>query len=761
MKTSFTKSIKLSWLAFLVLVIGDLSAQWSEIGGAGFSPSFSQRNATAVSGSTLYMAYMDGSGNATVMKSTGSTWSVVGTGSFSPSGSGAIDIAVNVAGVPYVAFVDNLGKVRVMSFNGTIWASVGSATIASSASSQDIDLDFDNTNSPCVLFADASQASKSSVYKFNGSSWAPLGTAGFSAGQALIMSMAKSPGTGALYVAYQDNANLNYATVMMYNGTSWVLVGTAGGASPGSQITDINIALNNSGTPHIVYPDFANGNRATVRAFNGTAWAVVGAAGFSAGASSYNDITFNSTGTAYVAYRDGGNSARATAMMYNGTAWTTIGTAGFSGSTVTAVSILINSAGQPCVGYSDASVSSRATMMKYCTAATASILSVNGGTTCGTGSVVVSGTVSSGNIYWYNSPGNGSFVSGSNSFTPTISSNTTYYAAAVDINGCVSPTRTAVTASVISIPTVTAAISSSVCTGNTAVISATPSAGTINWYTSSVGGTFLGAGSSFTTPVQNTAGNVAFYAEANNQGCANLPRTAVTVTVRATPTVNISGPTSICNGSSINLVVSGSAISTATWNTGSTSFTLSVSPAITTIYTVTASNIQVCFASKTVTVNVNPNPTVNITSSSSVICTGNNASLTASGANTYSWNPGSLSGASVVVSPTLTTTYSVVGTTTAGCTNTKTITVTVSACTGINEATNSSGVLGISPNPNNGEFTLTFSENGTYIVLNSIGQTVQVIMVNDESKKVNVEGLDAGIYYVIGRSSKAKIAVSK
>lgn len=757
MKTTFTK---FSLIALLIMSLSNLSAQWSEIGGAGFSPSFSQRNATAVSGSTLYMAYMDGSGNATVMKSTGSTWSVVGTGSFSPTGSGYIDIAVNASGVPYVAFTDNASKVRVMNFNGTIWTSVGTATIANAGTAQDIALSFDNTNAPCVLFSDGSNANKASVYRFNGTSWAPMGIAGFSAGQALIMSMAKSPSTGALYVVYQDNANLNWATVMTFNGTNWVLVGTAGGASTGSSVSDVDIAVSNSGTPHIIYPDFVNGNRATVRAFNGTSWAVVGTQGFSAGAASYNGIVFNSTGTPYVAYRDGGNSARASAMMYNGTAWTTIGTAGFSGSTVTAVSILINSAGQPCVGYSDASVSSRATVMKYCTSATSSILSVSAGTTCGTGSVVVSGTVSAGNIYWYNSPTNGSYVSGSNSFTPTISSNTTYYAAPVDINGCVSATRTAVTATVIPVPSVTAAIAASVCTGNSAVISATPSAGTINWYTGSITGTLLATGNSFTTPVQNASGNFVYYAEANNQGCYYLPRTAVTVTVRPTPTITISGTTSICNGNSTTLTMGGSAITTWTWSTGSTTNSILVSPTITTTYSINAQHFQGCSNSKTISVTVNPNPTVAATSSSTLICTGNTATLSATGATTFSWNPGNLSGTSVAVSPTLSTTYTVVGST-SGCTDTKTVAITVSACTGINETTNSNTAISVYPNPNNGEFNLVVPEEGMYMIVNSIGQTVETIDVKENSQTIFVQDLAAGIYYVIGKSAKAKIVVNK
>lgn len=58
-------------------------------------------------------------------------------------------------------------------------------------------------------------------------------------------------------------------------------------------------------------------------------------------------------------------------------------------------------------------------------------------------------------------------------------------------------------------------------------------------------------------------------------------------------------------------------------------------------------------------------------------CPGSPVTLTASGATTYTWMPGNLSGSSVIVSPTTTTTYTVTGTNTAGCTSTKTVTVTM------------------------------------------------------------------------------------
>jgi hypothetical protein len=59
------------------------------------------------------------------------------------------------------------------------------------------------------------------------------------------------------------------------------------------------------------------------------------------------------------------------------------------------------------------------------------------------------------------------------------------------------------------------------------------------------------------------------------------------------------------------------------------------------------------------------------------ICSGSSTTLNATGATTYTWEPGSLTGTSVSVSPTSTTTYTVTGNDPGGCSNTNTVTVTV------------------------------------------------------------------------------------
>lgn len=70
-------------------------------------------------------------------------------------------------------------------------------------------------------------------------------------------------------------------------------------------------------------------------------------------------------------------------------------------------------------------------------------------------------------------------------------------------------------------------------------------------------------------------------------------------------------------------------------------------------------------------------PTIAVSASPATICSGQSSTLTASGASTYSWTPGSMTGSSVSVNPTSTTVYTVSGTSSYGCVGTQNVTVTV------------------------------------------------------------------------------------
>lgn len=84
-------------------------------------------------------------------------------------------------------------------------------------------------------------------------------------------------------------------------------------------------------------------------------------------------------------------------------------------------------------------------------------------------------------------------------------------------------------------------------------------------------------------------------------------------------------------------------------------------PGSTTTYTITMVDKDVanCNQVKTMTVTVGAGFTV--TTTGTTICEGDNAVLTATGADTYTWEPGALTGTTVTVNPSTTTTYTVTG----------------------------------------------------------------------------------------------------
>lgn len=83
-------------------------------------------------------------------------------------------------------------------------------------------------------------------------------------------------------------------------------------------------------------------------------------------------------------------------------------------------------------------------------------------------------------------------------------------------------------------------------------------------------------------------------------------------------------------------------------------------------------------AADSIMVTVNPTPSFTASANIDTFCIGGSSSLMASdSSNTYSWNPGSLSGQNVSVTPTATTTYTAVATDINGCTSSSTVEIVV------------------------------------------------------------------------------------
>jgi hypothetical protein len=123
---------------------------------------------------------------------------------------------------------------------------------------------------------------------------------------------------------------------------------------------------------------------------------------------------------------------------------------------------------------------------------------------------------------------------------------------------------------------------------------------------------------------------------------------------------------SICVGQSANLNANpsgGTAPYTYAWSSGETTSTINPSPIITSSYTVTVTDNAGCTSSPSVsTVTVSAPLSVSVNSDS--ICPGSTTTLNAiafggDGSYTYNWMPSNQTGSSVMVSPTVNTTYTV------------------------------------------------------------------------------------------------------
>jgi PKD repeat protein len=180
------------------------------------------------------------------------------------------------------------------------------------------------------------------------------------------------------------------------------------------------------------------------------------------------------------------------------------------------------------------------------------IISTTPNSRCGTGSVTLGATssVGGGIPFWYANPTGGTALASTNSFTtPSISITTTYYVEAS--NGtCTSTSRTPVIATVNTLPTVLTTTPGSRCDTGTVTLGATASAGTLNWFAASTGGSVLGTGTSFTTP--SIAVTTPYYVEATNGTCTSV-RTLVIATVNQTPSITSTTPSSVCDSGTVSL----------------------------------------------------------------------------------------------------------------------------------------------------------------------------------------------------------------
>ena len=339
-------------------------------------------------------------------------------------------------------------------------------------------------------------------------------------------------------------------------------------------------------------------------------------------------------------------------------------------------------------------------------------------------------------------------------FSGTSASTSTYTVTGIDINGCVG--TGSVTVTVNPIPAISAAAGTSpICAGQTTTLSAT--GGTTYSWTPSTG---LSATTGSPVTFSGTS-NATYTVTGTSLGCS--AQAVVSVSVNALPSIVASaGAAAVCLGSSTTLSATGG--STYTWSpsaslSASTGTPVTATPSTATTYTVTGTDGTTgCSNTSTVSVGVNTLPIVGASAGSSSICVGGTTTLSATGASTYSWTPGTdlsaTTGTPVTFSGTSasTSTYTVTGIDINGCVGTGSVTVTVNPTPAITAA------VGTSPICAGQTTTLSATGGTTYSWTPSTGLSAST------GSPVTFSGTSSNTYTVtgtsLGCSAQAVVSVS-
>ncbi len=430
---TITSSSKPSGYVLNNLDCNDNSANtsvWRNLGAAGFTTYGVSSTSIAVDNSSVpYIAFVNNNSSISVSKYVSGSWTSLPDAS--NSNGSYVSMALNSSGNPVVLYKAGYAA-TCKRYNGSSWDVLGSSTFTPSGADY-TSLAIAPSGDIYAAFKDLYYAvnGKVTVMKYSGSSWSTVGTQGFSAGDANYVSIAVTA-SGIPYVVYQDGANSNKATVRRYNGSTWETVGGAGFSAGTATYT--TIAIDDAGTPYVSYCDGNSSSKATVMKYNGSSWVVVGSVGFSAGATSYNTLTLDAYGTPYVTYKDASNSNKATVMYFNGTSWTTAVSAGITAGTANETVIGMSPKGIPFIFYSDAANSNKASVMSLdfnTNTPTSPVLSSSVSSSCSSGPVTLSVTGGSLNDatqwVWYSGSCGGTYLGTGTSITTTLTATSYYY----------------------------------------------------------------------------------------------------------------------------------------------------------------------------------------------------------------------------------------------------------------------------------------------------------------------------------------------
>ena len=394
---------------------------------------------------------------------------------------------------------------------------------------------------------------------------------------------------------------------------------------------------------------------------------------------------------------------------------------------------------------------------------TASFTSTPTGTAC-TGQTIQYTSTSTGSPSSYSWTFAGGNPATSTSHNPTVTYSVagTYTAALTATNAIGSNTSTQTNYITINeTPTLSSTTPGSRCGTGTVSLSASSAIGTISWFSAATGGTALGNGNTFITPSIST--NTTYYVEVTSNGCTSA-RLPVLATINTNPTVTNPGTQTICLGSSSNPInfTGNSGNATYNWINSNSSIGLGASgtgsissftPTTIGTASITVTPILAACTGTSVTfaINVNQIPTVSFDLSSvTPPCVYDPSFALPSGSptgGTYSGpgvNGSNFNPANAGIG-THTITYSV---TQNGCAGSNTSTITVDACSSIEDSEINSIV--VYPNPTNGTINIQGLTPEILLIelIDASGKICGTWNVNSVVKQLDLSAYSTGTYSI-------------
>jgi len=340
---------------------------------------------------------------------------------------------------------------------------------------------------------------------------------------------------------------------------------------------------------------------------------------------------------------------------------------------------------------------------------------------------VNSGAICEGNSFTMIPSGASTYTFSSGSAIVTPMSSTSYTVSGTDLNGCENHVIAVSEVTVNVLPLITLN-SGAVCEGNSFTMIPTGA----STYTFS-------GGSAIVNPITTTSYSVT---GTDLNGCVSSVMAVCEVTVNALPIITVNSGI-ICEGQSFTMIPSGA--STYTFSSGSSL----VTPTATSTYSVSGTDVNGCASSLVALseVKVNALPILFVSTDNTIICAGQTAMLTVSGASSYTWNTAETT-TTISITPIVATTYTVSGTGVNGCSNSTTITQNVSICTVINDLNSNASLLIIYPNPSNGIYNFDLEESSQIIVTNTLSQVILSENMNIGKHYFDISNQANGIYFV-------------